>query len=697
MMKKQFISRRKFIRLAGISSVSALMAACGQQPSPTLNPTVTGIPTEVPPTPPPAPTPTTAAVFSLAGGDAEIWDWEKKVSGQIQNLACEAVQIRLNDQTLQAEADGEAFTATLPLNEGENQVSAACQPAGEQAESLTYTVGLRNTPVSNIEIQLENGQVVVDGSASQPAPRNGDAVRAYRWSVREANPAEITIQSPEDLAGQVLSGEVDSPRLVFVPPEADGEYYLNLTVVDESGRSDTSTTYFRIANGQAVLDDWSWQNTEWIESAVVYGVIPRNFANKAFEGIIDRLDELQDLGVTALWLAPVHPSPIGDYGYAVVDYFELRPQYGSKDDFRRMVQEAHRRGIRILMDLVPNHSSDEHRYFQDMLKYGMDSHYWEFYDHDETGAPTHYFDWTNLPNLNYDNPEVEQWMIEASAYWVREFDIDGFRVDVAWGIRERKPDFWPKWRQALKRIKPDVLLLAEASARDDYYFTEGFDVAYDWTSQLGHWAWELVFEDTNLLTYNLDAALTNVQQGFHEDALIFRFINNNDTGQRFISRHGLEMTRVATALLLTLPGIPCIYTGDDVGEVFLPYGDPWPITWDDPHGLFDYHKQLVHLRRDTPALHSREWQIVDVEPRQQVYGYVRHIRNQPDNQPVLVLLNFFDQENQVEVQLPEGFEAFANQPLQDLLSGELVQVSGSGPLTVTMQPYSSLLLTPAQA
>jgi glycosidase len=410
--------------------------------------------------------------------------------------------------------------------------------------------------------------------------------------------------------------------------------------------------------------------------------------------VTEKLDYLQDLGVNALWLAPINASPPGDYGYAVMDYFELNPRYGTKEDLNRMIQQAHAWGIRVLMDWVPNHSSAEHPYFQDTLKRGTRSPYWDFYDRDETGAPTHYFSWSKLPNLNYDNPEVQRWMIEASAYWVREFDIDGFRVDVAWGIKERKPEFWPIWRRELKRIKPDLLLLAEATAREPYYFENGFDVAYDWTAQLGHWAWEHVFGscENTLLTYNLHSALVNRPDGFHPDALIFRFLNNNDTGTRFITIHGLGMTKVATAMLLTLPGIPCLYTGDEVGEAFRPYDDPQPLTWKEMHkGLRDYHKRLIDLRKSIPSLHSRHWLPLEVEPHQQVYGYMRYLA--PADQPVLVLLNFFDQVAQVEVRLPAEFQALLEGSfLTDVLAGEQISITTSQPMRVRVPALSARIL-----
>ncbi len=393
----------------------------------------------------------------------------------------------------------------------------------------------------------------------------------------------------------------------------------------------------------------------------------------------------------ALWLAPINVSPKGDYGYAVMDYFNLRESYGTKEDFRALVQDAHARGIRVLMDFVPNHSSDQHPYFQEALAKGKDSHYYDFYDRDESGQYTYYFNWTNLPNLNYSNPEVENMMTEAFAYWVREFDVDGFRVDACWGVKQRKPDYWPRWRAALKRIKPDLLLLAEASARDEYYFTEGFDAAYDWTDQLRKWAWERVWDDPKLLLYNLNHALTNNNNGYHEDALIFRFLNNNDTGGRFITMNGLDMDKVATVLLLTLPGIPCVYTGDEIGAAYTPYGDPLPLNWDkDPNDLFPFHKNLIHLRHTLPALHSRQWQLVNAEPHQQVLAYVRYTN--PDADPALVLLNFSDQPATVALDLPEPFNSkLRSAQLRDLLNEETVSLAGQK--TVELQPMSARILS----
>lgn len=446
----------------------------------------------------------------------------------------------------------------------------------------------------------------------------------------------------------------------------------------------------------------------WAEGAVVYGVIPGLFGADGFDSVRGRLAYLAELGVEALWLSPVNATLPGDFGYAVTDYFELREDGGgTKEQFRALVRSAHELGIRVLMDFVPNHTSKEHPYFRDAQERGAASPYYNYYDrrpdpvedagdvaYVEGGAYTHYFNWPHLPNLNYDNPAVERWMMEAFCYWVRELDVDGFRVDAAWGIRQRKPEFWPRWRRELKRIKPDLLLLAEASARDPYYFANGFDAAYDWTDELGRWAWEGVFADASGIPGRLHAALTNGDAGYAPGGLVFRFLNNNDTGERFVSRHGEGLTRVAAALLLTVPGIPCVYSGDEVGAEFLPYSRPAPLGWEDRLGLRPHYKRLIALRRETPVLRSGAWLPLPAEPAEWVYAYLRH--GGAEEPPVLVALNFSERPAEARVTVPEPYRSpLGSGPLADMLRGVREAGVTAGEVRVRLPPYGATVLSAA--
>jgi cyclomaltodextrinase len=424
-----------------------------------------------------------------------------------------------------------------------------------------------------------------------------------------------------------------------------------------------------------------------MKDEIFYGVIPRNTGPDGLRSVTAKLADWQELGVTALWISPINATPEGNFGYAVTDYFRLREDVGSEDDLRELVRVAHARGIRVLMDFVPNHTSDQHPYYADVRARCAESPHYDFYDRDENGEQTHYFDWTDLPNLNFDNPEVERWITEAFCHWVREFDVDGFRVDVAWGIRQRKPDFWPRLSETLRAIKPDALLLAEASARDAYYFSNGFDAAYDWTDELGHWAWEHAFEDEAQIVPRLHAALTNEGRGDADGSGVFRFLNNNDTAARFVTRYGVDLTRVATALLLTLPGVPCVYLGDEVGAEFEPYRDAGPLRWEDRHGLRPFHRDLIRLRRSLPALRAPGWRPIRPDDLPRVYGYVRHLADGAE--PVLVLLNFSPDATEARLPLPPEFGPSGT--LTDQLTGDAVAADAG--LVLPLEPWGFRILS----
>jgi glycosidase len=643
------------------------------------------------------PTPELKAGIKLKGG-ADAWTFRKTLKGSLANpAACEIVSIDHGGARVEAALQEYFFSAEVPIRPGANPIKAVCQHADKEEElsqEITITGRLQQRPTARITPSLVQGLIVLDGRDSLPDALENRPLREFVWNARSDNPEAVRVQADPNKEQQAFRGEVRAQRIEVELPPVDGEYYFSLRVVDEAGREDTSTTYVVVENGRPRIPDYDHENPAWVEEAIVYGVIPRLFGTPGAPAIQEKLDDLADLGINAIWLAPINQT--NDYGYSVIDYFELRDEFGSKEEFKALVDAAHERGIRVLMDFVPNHTSSEHPYFKDTVERGQESPYWDFYDRDENGKYTYYFDWTHLPNLNYDNPEVRRMMLEAFSYWVRDFGVDGFRVDACWGVQQRRPDFWPEWRRELKRIKPDLLLLAEASARDPYNFEKGFDAAYDWTEDLGRWAWggfwgeQAEKVDAAALIGRLKDALTNGTEGYHPDALIFRFLNNNDTGTRFITTHKEPMTRVATALLLTLPGIPCIYTGDEAGQWFRPYFDAAPISFRERYrGLRDYHKKLIALRKEIARLHSRLWTLLDVEPADQVLGYLRFLEG--NEAPLVVLLNFSEEPASVRLNLPAEFKVLGEAGvLSDQLNNEDVPFTGSN--TIELSPMSARIL-----
>jgi cyclomaltodextrinase / maltogenic alpha-amylase / neopullulanase len=395
----------------------------------------------------------------------------------------------------------------------------------------------------------------------------------------------------------------------------------------------------------------------WPANAIVYGVDLFAFQPNAFTTLTAHLDDLARLGVNTLWLSPIAAAPPGDFGYAVTDPFQLRADFGSKDELHRLVAAAHARGMKIILDAVVNHLSDESSYFTSAGRSGRASPYYDYFERDAAGAAMHYFDWRNLENLNYRNPAVDRFIIAAFEHWLRDFDVDGFRVDAAWGPAWRDDAFLPQLTAALKRIKPDLLLIAEASARDPYYAKAGFAAAYDWSDQLGHWAWQDAFDHPDETAARLRAAIA---ANADSSALVFRFLENNDTGARFITRYGLPRTRLAAAMLLTLPGLPALYTGEEVGAAFEPYGAPPAIAWRAHPELRAWYVRLIALRRADPALRSRAIELLDLPHPEALLAY---LRPGAQGDSVLVLLNYGAQP--LSVALPPDIAASAALDLGD--------------------------------
>ena len=389
---------------------------------------------------------------------------------------------------------------------------------------------------------------------------------------------------------------------------------------------------------------------------VAYGIIPRSFSDEGLAGVEKRLPDLAELGVDMIWLSPIFEHPPHDFGYAVTDYRRVDPEHGSLQDLKRLVETAHRSGLRIILDLAPNHTSDRHPFYVDVRERGEASAYAGHYVKGDDGAYAHYFDWTNLINLDYGHPEVQRMMLEAMEYWINECDVDGYRLDAAWGIRQRTPEFWPRCVRRLRQSKPDLFLLAEASALDPYYLEAGFDAAYDWTSELGRWAWTSAFTGRR----GPAPVLRELLSTSPDPARVFRFLNNNDTGPRFLSVHGEERYKVAAAMLLTLPGIPCIYMGDEVGLEFNPYDDRSTVRWPENRELREFHRRLIGLRKDRLA-GCRQLTILGNDQSEQCLSYLLM-----GSGPPLVCTFNFGPAVEVHVELPVRDSGVANDLWNDV-------------------------------
>lgn len=336
----------------------------------------------------------------------------------------------------------------------------------------------------------------------------------------------------------------------------------------------------------------------WLKNGVVYEIFPRNFSAQGnFNGITARLDELKDLGVNVLWLMPVHPQgekmKKGTLGspYAVKDFYALNPDYGTAADFKQLVAEAHRRDLKVIIDIVANHTAWDSVMMQRP----------EFYKQDATGQiipPVP--EWTDVAGLNYGNPKLREYMIDMLKFWVKEFDLDGFRCDVAYMV---PTDFWEQARVELEKVKPDIMMLAEASKPE--LLLKAFDVDYSWPL---HATLNKVMLDgapASELRVSWEESLRQFPRG----SLHLRISDNHDEA-RAVARYGIRGALAAAALTFTLDGVPLLYNGMEVGDA-TESGDPalferMPVFWKPKERppLRDIYRDLIKLRRQHAAFRN---------------------------------------------------------------------------------------------
>ena len=372
---------------------------------------------------------------------------------------------------------------------------------------------------------------------------------------------------------------------------------------------------------------------DWVRDGVIYEIYPRAFSPQGdFNGVTAKLDELKELGVTILWLMPIHPigqlKKKGSIGspYAVQDYYGINPAYGAKDDLKRLVAESHKRGMKTVIDIVANHTAWD----SVLMKHP------EFYKRDAKGNITYPYDWFDIAALDYRSPELRRYMTDMLKYWVREFDLDGFRCDVA---GEVPTDFWENAREELDRVKPDIFMLAEAHKPE--LLVKAFELDYSWPM---HSALTDVLQGRKPAT-EIRAAWEDEVRKWPRNALHMRFADNHDE-RRAIARFGERGALAASAVAFTLDGVPLLYNGMEAGDT-TESGAPalfekLPIFWAFAERRPEFprfYKQIISLRHSSPALRRGRLDWLHNSDEARVLSYVRRTVDEE----VLVVVNLSSQ------------------------------------------------------
>lgn len=444
----------------------------------------------------------------------------------------------------------------------------------------------------------------------------------------------------------------------------------------------------------------------WWDDTVFYEIFVRSFYDSDgdgvgdIKGLIEKLDYLNDgdpatdddLGITGIWLMPITESP-SYHGYDVVDYYAVDQEYGTPEDFQRLMDEAHQRGIRVIVDLVLNHTSDQHPWFQasrDAASPYRDWYIWETAQPNYRGPwnqtvwykkfDSYYYAvfWGGMPDLNLENPEVTDEIYAISRFWLESMGVDGFRLDaikhfVEHGAAQENTPATHTWLRAFytfyKSVNPDAFAVGEAwtvtSQVVDYTGDEvdiafAFDLAEDMISTArGPLAVPVV--------ERMQEMVTSFPAGQYAT-----FLANHDQNRLISQLNGDEAkVKLAATMLLTSPGVPFLYYGEEIGMMgFKPDEDiRRPMQWhgddlgagfttgsawrlpavdyktrhvaaqtDDPDSLLNHYRGLINLRNRHEALRTGAWTLVESNSAR-VYAFLRHT----DDEVILVLINVHPQ------------------------------------------------------
>lgn len=336
---------------------------------------------------------------------------------------------------------------------------------------------------------------------------------------------------------------------------------------------------------------------DWVKDSVIYEIFPRAFSQKGdFNSITSDLDRLKNLGVTVLWLMPIHPvgqeKKKGTIGspYAVKDFYAINSDYGSAEDLKKLVSEAHKRRLKVIIDIVANHTA-----WDSVLMKTKGFHTTN--EKGEIIPPV--ADWADVADLNYDNAELRKYMIEMLKFWVREYDLDGFRCDVAGFV---PTSFWEEARREVDKIKPDTIWLAEWHEPD--LLVNAFNLDYSWSF---HSALDEVLHGKKSAKH-IRETWEAERAKFPKNSQHLRFSDNHDE-RRAIARFGERGALAAQALVFTLDGIPLIYNGMEAGDTtesgFPALFEKMPIFWDAQIRRPEFpkfYKSMLELRKNSAPL-----------------------------------------------------------------------------------------------
>jgi len=383
----------------------------------------------------------------------------------------------------------------------------------------------------------------------------------------------------------------------------------------------------------------------WVEKGIIYQVQPRAFTPEGtLKAATAKLREVKEVGVTIVYLCPVFVADSdtnrGHWSrrqiasgmnnprnpYRIRDYYHVDPEYGTDNDLKVFIEELHRLGLRVLLDMVYLHCGPTAVFINDHP---------DFIKRDKSGRSVN-ASW-NFPALNFDNPELREYLWKNMEYWVNEFGTDGFRCDVADGI---PLDFWETARERLEKIRPDIGMLSEGERALDQIKAFDINYSFTWFNQV-----RSVFEGKKTAA-DLRKTWEEIAGARPAGARFIRYIDNHDIANdawynRIERSWGFSGVNAALVMCFTMDGVPFLYNGQEIADTARHsiFGK-MAVNWEGANSLagkmrFDFCRLLCRLRKSEAALTSGDFQWIDTDQPRAVLAYLRT----SENEKVLTIIN----------------------------------------------------------
>lgn len=417
---------------------------------------------------------------------------------------------------------------------------------------------------------------------------------------------------------------------------------------------------------------------EWAKNATIYELNVRQFSPEGtFKAVEKQLPSLKKMGIDIIWLMPVQPigvknrkGTLGSY-YSTKDYLGVNREFGTKKDFQNLVNAIHKQGMYVIIDWVANHSSWDNELVEKHPDWYIKSREGKF-------QPTPWRDYDDIIDFDYSKPELRKFMTDALKFWVKEYNIDGFRCDMASFV---PLEFWENARQELDEIKP-VFMLAEAE--DKELHRKAFDATFNWT--LWNYLHDIAKGNKDAETL-AGAYIAEHVSIFPKEAIRMNFIDNHDKNSWEGNPHSNFGDALQAAMVFTamMDGMPLVYNGQEAGlDRSLQFFEKDPIAWR-KHKNEELYTTLFQLKHKNQALWNGKWGGEMVRIKNNAMNNVISFVREKNGDKVLTLINLSKEKTPVifDTEFDEGIYT-------NLFTGKETKVPAK--LKLTMEPWDYVIL-----